>query len=72
MSPQDVEISMLEVGYELGSDRILLWLPWIAKHVIDEDSPLSAWLTPSGFMADADSCIAVVVSLPLHPSIWHL
>lgn len=51
---------MLEVGYELGSDRILLWLPWIAKHVIDEDSPLSAWLTPSGFMADADSCIAVV------------
>lgn len=53
---------MLEVGYEYGDDRILLWLPWMAKHVITEDSPLSNWLTPSGFMADADACIAVVVS----------
>ena len=52
---------MLEVGYEMGNDRILLWLPWIAKHVITKDSPLSSWLTPSGFMADADACIAVVV-----------
>lgn len=53
---------MLEVGYEYGDDRILLWLPWLAKHVITKDSPLSNWLSPSGFMADADSCIAVVVS----------
>lgn len=60
---QDVEISMLEVGYELGDDRILLWLPWIAKHVITEESPLKNWLNPSGFMADADACIAVVVRL---------
>ena len=52
---------MLEVGYEFGDDRILLWLPWVAKHVITKDSPLSNWLSPSGFMADADSCIAVVV-----------
>ena len=59
---QDVEISMLEVGYELGDDRVLLWLPWIGKHVINENSPLSNWLTPSGFMADADACIAVVAS----------
>ena len=58
---QDVEITMLEVGYEFGNDRILLWLPWVAKHVISKDSPLSNWLSPSGFMADADACIAVVV-----------
>lgn len=63
VSVQDVEISMLEVGYEYGDDRILLWLPWVAKHVITPESPLSNWLTPSGFMTDADSSIAVVVSL---------
>lgn len=58
---QDVEIKMLEMGYEYGDDRILLWLPWIAKHVITPESPLANWLTPSGIMADANSCIAVVV-----------
>ena len=51
---------MLEVGYEFGEDRILLWLPWIAKHVIDAGSPLANWLTPSGFLADANACIAVI------------
>lgn len=59
---QDCEAQMLEVGYERGDDRIVLWLPWIGKHVIDETSPLSHWLHPSGYMQDANSTIVVTVS----------
>lgn len=63
---QDYDQQMLEVGYEDGRERLLLWLPVICKHVITEASPLAKWLKPSGVMADADSCIVVVVrSLPL-------
>ena len=49
------------MGYEDGSDRVLLWLPTICKHVITEDSPLASWLKTSGIMADADASIVVVV-----------
>ena len=59
---QDYDQRMLEVGYEDGSERLLLWLPVICKHVITEDSPLANWLKPSGIMADADASIVVVVS----------
>lgn len=52
---------MLEIGYEDGRERLLLWLPVICKHVITDDSPLASWRKPSGVMADADSCIVVVV-----------
>ena len=41
---QDYDHYNLEVGYEDGSDRVLLWLPTICKHVITEDSPLASWL----------------------------
>ena len=58
---QDYDVRMLEVGYEDGSERLMLWLPMICKHVITEDSPLAAWLKPSGIMADADASIVVVV-----------
>lgn len=58
---QDYDQQMLEVGYEDGRERLLLWLPVICKHVITEDSPLANWLKPSGVMADADSSIVVVV-----------
>ena len=54
---------MLEIGYEAGDDRVLLFLPWVSKHVIDENSPLANWLEPNGMMADSDSMIAVTVSL---------
>lgn len=54
---------MLEIGYEDGRERLLLWLPVICKHVITDDSPLASWRKPSGVMADADSCIVVVVRL---------
>lgn len=60
---QDYDIFTLEVGYEDGRDRLLLWLPVMCKHVITEDSPLASWLKPSGVMADADCAIVVVVSL---------
>ena len=59
--PQDYDQRMLEVGYEDGSERLLLWLPVICKHVITEESPLASWLRPSGIMADADASIVVVV-----------
>lgn len=62
---QDYDHFNLEVGYEDGSDRVLLWLPVICKHVINDDSPLASWLKPSGIMADADSSIVVVVSVPM-------
>lgn len=61
---QDYDQQMLEVGYEDGRERLLLWLPVICKHVITEDSPLANWIKPSGVMADADSSIVVVVRSP--------
>ena len=54
-------MQQLEVGYETGEDRLCLWLPMIGRHVINESSPLAAWVTPTGFTADADSHIVVVV-----------
>ncbi len=60
--PQDYDHYNLEVGYEDGRDRVLLWLPTICKHVITDDSPLASWQKPSGIMADADASIVVVVS----------
>ena len=60
--PQDYDHFNLEVGYEDGRDRVLLWLPTICKHVITDDSPLASWQKPSGIMADADASIVVVVS----------
>ena len=62
---QDYDHFNLEVGYEDGRDRVLLWLPTICKHVITDDSPIASWLKPSGIMADADATIIVVVSHPL-------
>jgi len=61
---QDYDHFNLEVGYDDGRDRVLLWLPIICKHVITDDSPLASWLKPSGIMADADASIVVVVSKP--------
>jgi hypothetical protein len=58
---QDYEVKMLDVGYEDGRERLLLWLPLVGKHVITEKSPLAAWLTPQGLMMDADCSIAVIV-----------
>ena len=54
-------MQQLEVGYETGEDHLCLWLPMIGRHVITENSPLAAWATPTGFTADADSHIVVVV-----------
>ena len=47
------------MGYSSGADRLLLWLPVLVTHRITEDSPLASWANMSGFLADADSCIAV-------------
>ena len=49
------------MGYDTGADRLLLWLPVMVKHTITSVSPLAAWSNMSGFLADADSCIAVVI-----------
>ena len=62
MHVQDYDHFNLEVGYEDGRDRVLLWLPTICKHVITDESPLASWLKPSGIMADADATIVIVVS----------
>ena len=55
----DAQITEVEVGYGTGADRLLLWLPVVVTHRITEDSPLASWANMSGFLADADSCIAV-------------
>jgi hypothetical protein len=57
------QVTELEVGYGTGADRLLLWLPVLVTHRITEDSPLASWANMSGFLADADSCIAVNVRL---------
>ncbi len=54
-------MEQLEVGYETGSDRLLLWLPMIVTHVIDDDSPLSNWRDPDTVLSDSDATIVVVV-----------
>ena len=59
--PDDFEVLTLDVGYGDGSDRPLLWLPIVYKHVITPTSPLSHWLTPAGRLRDADASIAVSV-----------
>ncbi|KAK9825397.1 hypothetical protein WJX81_000403 [Elliptochloris bilobata] len=59
--PSDYDVTMLEVGYEDGRERLLLWLPVIGKHVITPTSPIASWATPGGLMADADAAIVVVV-----------
>jgi len=59
--PDDYEVTQLDVGYGDGSDRLSLWLPVVARHVIGPDSPLAGWLAPGGLLADADACVAVTV-----------
>ena len=46
--PDDFECVPLDVGYGDGSDRLMLWLPLVIKHVIDERSPLWHWATGQG------------------------
>lgn len=46
--PDDFECVPLDVGYGDGSDRLMLWLPLVIKHVIDERSPLWHWATGRG------------------------
>ena len=58
---QDYSVEQLEVGYETGSDRLLLWLPMVVTHVIDDDSPLSNWRDPEKVLHDSDATIVVVV-----------
>ena len=58
---QDYSVEQLEVGYETGNDRLLLWLPMIVTHVIDDDSPLSNWRHPEKVLSDSDATIVVVV-----------
>lgn len=53
----------LDLGYSTGRDRLLLRLPVVVRHLVDDDSPLSRWQSgPSGIGEDADSEIIVVVS----------
>ena len=58
---QDYSVEQLEVGYETGADRLLLWLPMVVTHVIDEDSPLANWRDAETVLSDSDATIVVVV-----------
>ena len=62
---QDFDIQPIDMGYDDGRERLLLWLPVICKHVITPESPLATWSTPEGVMADADSTIVIWVRLQL-------
>ena len=59
--PDDFEVIPLDMGYDTGADRLSLWLPVVAKHVIGPASPLAPWLEPGGLLRDADACVAVTV-----------
>lgn len=57
------QVKELDLGYSTGRDRLLLRLPVVVRHLVDDDSPLSRWQSgPSGIGEDADSEIIVVVS----------
>ena len=58
---QDYSFEQLEIGYETGADRLLLWLPMVVTHVIDDDSPLANWRDPDTVLSDSDATIVVVV-----------
>lgn len=69
---QDYSVEQLEVGYETGADRLLLWLPMVVTHIIDDTSPLANWRDPETVLSDSDATIVVVVCpqhtpLPLNP-----
>lgn len=52
----------LELGFShKGEDRLLLRLPQIMCHVIDDSSPLASWRNPAGRMADADADLIFLV-----------
>ncbi|KAL3154506.1 hypothetical protein ABBQ32_013968 [Trebouxia sp. C0010 RCD-2024] len=59
--PQDYSVEQLEVGYETGADRLLLWLPMVVTHVIDDTSPLANWRDLDTVLNDSDATIVVVV-----------
>eukprot|EP00891_Asterochloris_glomerata_P004119 jgi/Astpho2/4119/fgenesh1_pg.00063_%23_104_t len=59
--PQDYAVDALEVGYEDGSDRLLLWLPMTVTHVINESSPLRNWKDPQSILNDQDATIVAIV-----------
>ena len=60
--PQDYAVESLEIGYENGSDRLLLWLPMTVTHVINESSPLRNWKDPQSILMDQDATIVAIVS----------
>lgn len=42
----DYGCTPLDVGYHHGEERLLLRLPTLVSHVVDESSPLANWLRP--------------------------
>ena len=61
--PQDYKVSQLEIGYSTGEDRVLLWLPVVINHIIDDNSPLAKWKdNVEAILQDSDTTIVVVVS----------
>lgn len=42
----DYACEMLDVGYHHGEERLLLRLPTLVTHKIDDKSPLVNWLRP--------------------------
>ena len=64
-----MQVDQLDLGYQQGTDRLLLRFPLVISHTIDSHSPLRAWQAgPSALAADADSEIVVVVSPCPQPS----
>ncbi|KAL6773734.1 IRK1B [Auxenochlorella protothecoides x Auxenochlorella symbiontica] len=62
-SDPSFECIPLECGYKTGEDRLYLRLPMELTHVIDEASPLAAWLQgEEGRAADADSEVVVMLT----------
>ena len=45
----------------LYTEEMLLWLPMVVTHVIDEDSPLANWRDAETVLSDSDATIVVVV-----------
>ena len=57
----------LECGYEEGEDRLFLRLPVEVVHIVDDESPLRAWLNgPSELAKDADNEIVVQIIGYIH------
>lgn len=58
----------LNVGYDNGSDRLIMRYPQLVTHTITQDSPLSPWANTTGMPSYAAEIVVVVEGVMFYNS----